>query len=134
MCLYPLIRNILKEEADKDKRNILLNLFAYVMARTAFETTAPYNLVDIYRTIKTPTPLYSLLDNVGSVISYPYDLILSNIRGEKSKYGKMITRGAYRGKTQLERNIWKITPFKNLIELNDILSKRRYYDTWIIGD
>lgn len=134
MCLYPLIRNILKEEADKDKRNILLNLFAYVMARTAFETTAPYNLVDIYSTIKTPTPLYSLLDNVGSVISYPYDLILSNIRGEKSKQGKMITRGAYRGKTQLERNIWKITPFKNLIELNDIPSKRRYYDTQITGD
>jgi hypothetical protein len=46
----------------------------------------------------------------------------------------MITRGAYRGKTQLERNVWKITPFKNLIELNDIPSKRRYYDTQITGD
>lgn len=136
LVLYPLIRNILKEEADKDKRNILLNLFAYIMARTAFETTAPYNLVDIYSTIKTPTPLYSLLDNVGSVISYPYDLILIlfNMRGEKSKQDKIITRGAYRGKTQLERNIWKITPFKNLIELNDIPSKRRYYDTQITGD
>lgn len=111
MCLYPLIRNILKEEADKDKRNILLNLFAYVMARTAFETTAPYNLVDIYSTIKTPTPLYSLLDNVGSVISYPYDLILSNIRGEKVNRVNDNQRCLQR-KTQLERNIWKITPFK----------------------
>jgi hypothetical protein len=85
MCLYPLISNILKEEADKDKRNILLNLFAYVMARTAFETTAPYNLVDIYSTIKTPTPLYSLLDNVGSLFSYPYDLVLSYAKDEVSK-------------------------------------------------
>ena len=33
-----------------------------------------------------------------------------------------------------ERNVWKITPFKNLIELNDIPSKRRYYDTQITGD
>ena len=56
------------------------------------------------------------------------------MRGEKSKQGKIITRGAYRGKTQLERNVWKITPFKNLIELNDIPSKRRYYDTQITGD
>lgn len=28
----------------------------------------------------------------------------------------------------------EITPFKNLIELNDIPSKRRYYDTQITGD
>ena len=55
-------------------------------------------------------------------------------KDEVSKYNKRITRGAYRGKTQLERNVWKITPFKNLIELNDIPSKRRYYDTQITGD
>jgi len=134
MGLYPLIRNALKEDADKDKRNKLINFFAYVMARTAFETTAPYNLVDIYSTIKTPTPLYSLLDNVGSVITYPFDLLLSNMQDKKNKKDKIITRGAYRGKTQLERDLWKTTPFKNIIELNDISSKRRYYDTQIIGD
>lgn len=134
MGLYPLIRNALKEDADKDKRNKLINFFAYVMARTAFETTAPYNLVDIYSTIKTPTPLYSLLDNVGSVITYPFDLLMSNMQDKKNKKGKIITRGAYRGKTQLERDLWKTTPFKNIIELNDIPSKRRYYDTQIIGD
>lgn len=132
--LYPFIRAYLKDEADKDKRNILLNLFAYIMARTAFETTAPYNLVDIYRTIKTPTPLYSLLDNVGSVISYPIDLIVSNSRDKKSKLNKRIVRGAYKGDTPLERALWKLTPFKNLIELNDIPSKRRYYDTQITGN
>lgn len=107
----------MKEDADKDKKNKLLNFFAYVMARTAFETTAPYNLVDIYGTIKTPTPLYSLLDNVGSVISYPLDILVSNTRDEKNKKTKIITRGAYRGKTQLERDLWKTTPFKNIIEL-----------------
>lgn len=134
LVLYPLIRDALKEDADKDKKNKLLNFFAYVMARTAFETTAPYNLVDIYGTIKTPTPLYSLLDNVGSVISYPLDILVSNTRDEKNKKTKIITRGAYRGKTQLERDLWKTTPFKNIIELQDIPSKRRYYDTQIAGN
>lgn len=136
MILYPLIRNALKEDADRDKRNLLLNMFAFVMAKTAFETTAPYNVVDIYRTIKTPTPLYSLLDNVGGVISYPFTLLYEQtIRPDKpSKINKRISRGAYRGKTQIEKALWQLTPFKNIIELNDIPSKRRYYDTQITGN
>ena len=71
--MWPFISYI--QAADKDKKNKLLNLFAYVMARTSFESRAPYNLVDIYGTIKTLTPLYSLIDNFGSIISYPADLI-----------------------------------------------------------
>jgi len=73
--MWPFISYIVGQAADKDKKNKLLNLFAYVMARTSFESGAPYNLVDIYGTIKTLTPLYSLIDNFGSIISYLADLI-----------------------------------------------------------
>ena len=47
--------------------------------------------------------------------------------------GKEITRGAYKGMTQFERSLWKMTPFKNVMELNDIPSKRRYYETQIMN-
>lgn len=71
LAVYPFIAFSLAESADEDKKNKLLNLFAYVMLRTSFESGAPYNLVDVYKTLKTPTPLYSVLDNFGFVISYP---------------------------------------------------------------
>lgn len=122
--MWPFISYIVGQAADKDKKNKLLNLFAYVMARTSFESGAPYNLVDIYGTIKTPTPLYSLIDNFGSIISYPADV----------KSNKKITRGAYKGNTKFEKALWQSTPFKNVKELNDIPSKRRYYEKQIAGD
>lgn len=131
--MWPFISYIVGQAADKDKKNKLLNLFAYVMARTSFESGAPYNLVDIYGTIKTPTPLYSLIDNFGSIISYPADLIQGAIRDDV-KPNKKITRGAYKGNTKFEKALWQSTPFKNVKELNDIPSKRRYYEKQIAGD
>ena len=131
--MWPFISYIVGQAADKDKKNKLLNLFAYVMARTSFESGAPYNLVDIYGTIKTPTPLYSLIDNFGSIISYPVDLIQGAIRDDV-KPNKKITRGAYKGNTKFEKALWQSTPFKNVKELNDIPSKRRYYEKQIAGD
>ena len=54
------------------------------------------------------------------------------------KYGankeKVITRGAYKGYKKWERSFWKTTPLKNVIELNDIPSKRKYYETQITGN
>lgn len=71
LAIWPFLSYTIGQSADKDKKNKLLNLFAYVMARTTFETGAPYNVVDVYNTIKTPTPLYSLIDNFGIIASYP---------------------------------------------------------------
>nr|DAW32046.1 MAG TPA: hypothetical protein [Caudoviricetes sp.] len=103
------------------------------MARTSFESGAPYKLTDIYNTIKTPTPLYSLIDNFGVIASYPVEQFYGLFTDEKDK-NKIITRGAYKGDTQLEKAIWQSTPLKNIIELNDIPSKRRYYDKQIANN
>lgn len=35
--------------------------------------------------------------------------------------------------TPIERSIIKATPFKNIIELNDLPSKRNYYETQILN-
>lgn len=133
LAIWPFLSYTIGQAADEDKKNKLLNLFAYVMARTTFETGAPYNVVDVYNTIKTPTPLYSLIDNFGIIASYPGEQIYNAIV-DKTNVNKKITRGAYKGSTRLEKALWQSTPLKNVKELNDIPSKRRYYEKQIAGD
>lgn len=133
LVIYPLITKTLTEEADRDKKDKLKNMFAYVMLRTAFESRSKYTIDDIYNTIKSPTPLSTLLDNFGNVVNETISPItnmfsLTNTR----ERDKRITRGAYKNMTPLERSLLKSTPFKNVIELNDLPSKRRYYETQII--
>lgn len=103
LAMWPFIAYITGQAADDDKHNKLLNLFAYVMARTSFESGAPYKLTDVYSTIKTPTPLYSLIDNFGAIVSYPIEQFY--FTDEKDK-NKVISRGAYKGDTQLEKAFW----------------------------
>lgn len=130
LTIYPLITKATTEEADRDKKNKIKNMFAYIMLRTAFESRSKYTIDDIYSTIKSPTPLSTLLDNLGNVVNETISPItnifsLTNTR----ERDKRITRGAYKYITPLERSLIKSTPFKNIIELNDLPSKRRYYET-----
>ena len=134
LTIYPLITKTTTESADRDKKNKLKNLFAFVMLRTAFESRSKYTIDDIYGTIKSPTPLSTLLDNFGNIVNETISPItnmfsLTNAR----ERDKRITRGAYKNMTPLERSLLKSTPFKNVIELNDLPSKRRYYETQIIN-
>lgn len=133
LALYPYLAFLLVEKADEDKKNKLLNLFAYIMLRTSFESGAPYNLLDIYSTIKTPTPIYSVLDNFGGIPSYALSQVVNAISDKRNKKG-IIKRGAYKGNTYLEKMLWQATPFKNVKELNDIPTKRNYYQKQIIGN
>jgi hypothetical protein len=75
------------------------------MARTSFELGAPYKLTDVYSTIKTPTPLYSLIDNFGAIVFYPVEQFYGLFTDKKDK-NKVISRGAYKGYTQLEKAFW----------------------------
>ena len=134
--LYPFIAAVSNASADDDKDDKLKNLFAYVMLRTAFETRSAYTLIDLYSTIKQPTPLYSLFDNIGTLVwqsILPVTSLMVPYLYDSEDIGKEITRGAYKGCTQFERALWKLTPFKNVKELNDIPSKRRYYETQIMN-
>ena len=132
--IYPLITRTLIAEADRDKKDKLLNLFAYVMLRTAFESRSKYTINDIYNTIKSPTPLSTLLDNFGNIVNETISPITNTLSlTEARERQKRITRGAYKNMTPIERSIIKATPFKNIIELNDLPSKRNYYETQILN-
>ena len=41
---------------------------------------------------------------------------------------KTIKYGPYKGDTKLERWLWKMTPFKNIKEIQDPALKRKYYE------
>lgn len=134
LIIYPWLATIAGAWADKDRNNKLKNFLAYVLARTSFETKALYNWMDVYNTIKTPTPLYGLFDTILNITAYPFDLIYRIFLDEDNpKNERKISRGAYKGWTPVQRDIMKATPFKNVYELNDIPSKRRYYETQIMN-
>ena len=133
LVIYPLIVKAVTSEADDDKKDILKNMFAYVMLRTAFESRSKYTINDIYGTIKSPTPLSTLLDNFGNIVNETISPITNLFSlTESRERDKRIARGAYKNMTPLERSIIKSTPFKNIIELNDLPTKRNYYETQII--
>jgi hypothetical protein len=92
---------------------------------------APYNIFDIARTVKSPSAIISYIENATEVMSAPANMLFNTTRSlfkEKSfDDNKVIKRGAYKGMTEFERALWKLTPFKNLWELKDIQSKRNYY-------
>lgn len=133
LSIYPILRTMLNDAADDDRKDFWLNLFAYIMMRTSFEAGAPYNLIDIARTVKNPTPLFSMLDNWGSLMSYPLEQIY-NLATDKKGKNKTITRGAYKGMKPVEKALIQSTPIKNLIEIQDLPSKRNYYDKQILGN
>ena len=133
LVIYPLIVKAVTSEADDDKKDIIKNMFAYVMLRTAFESRSKYTINDIYGTIKSPTPLSTLLDNFGNIVNETISPITNLFSlTESRERDKRITRGAYKNMTPLERSIIKSTPFKNIIELNDLPTKRNYYETQIV--
>lgn len=128
--LHFFLMPIAKAWADDDKDNILKQLLAFALVRTDFETmmsSTPWAIQDAISTIKTPFPIYSYYDNFSGLISTVPVWVHNLINNEDEK----IDRGAYKGFSPTFKYGMKITPFKNIWELQDIPSKRRYYETQI---
>lgn len=138
LLITQLLRPLISSSADDDKKNKLKQLFAYVTERTSFEIMAPYNIFDIARTVKSPSAIISYIENATEVMSAPANMLFNTTRSlfkeESFDSNKVIKRGAYKGMTEFERALWKLTPFKNLWELKDIQSKRNYYQKQILGE
>lgn len=138
LLITQLLRPLISSSADDDKKNKLKQLFAYVTERTSFEIMAPYNVFDIARTVKSPSAIISYIENATEVMSAPANMLFNTTRSlfkeESFNSNKVIKKGAYKGMTEFERALWKLTPFKNLWELKDIQSKRNYYQKQILGE
>lgn len=131
--IQPMLVSAVKSMADKDKRDKWKNFFAYVLLRTAFEDRSQLTLADAYGTIKSPSASTGLIDNFNNLVMETISPLTSLMSlSDARDRDKRITRGAYKHMTPFERALIKCTPFKNIIELNDLPSKRRYYETQIV--
>ena len=134
--LLPIFQN----SADQDKKNILKQLIAFALEKTSFETLAPYNILAFNEILTSPFAIMSYVNTAIELTATPFNDIwnwISNsitelITGEDiPEKDRLIKRGAYKNMTPAERATIKLTPFKNLWELQDIQSKRDYYNKFI---
>lgn len=133
-----LVKPLVAKWADEDRRNWLKQLLAYVIERTSFEVYAPYNLFDMMKVINDPFAIANYVNTYLSLITGPFNIVTDNIMTlideDFQVDNNVIQRGAYRGWTKFEQKLMKLTPFKNLFELQDIQGKRNYYQKQIAGE
>lgn len=132
-----ILRPLLEESADDDKRSIIKQLLAYVIMRAQFETLAPYNLYDMASVVKSPSAIVDYVGNMFELLSTPFNIgaeQLGRFLTGQEPDDEIIKRGAYKGWTKFWRNILKLTPFRSLWELQDIQSKRNYYKKQILQE
>jgi hypothetical protein len=111
------LRPLLEQSADDDKKNIIKQLLAYTIIRSQFETLAPYNLLDMASIIKSPSAITDYVSNMFELFSNPVSLLYERIKYwwlDETYYDATIKRGAYKGWTKQERNLLKLTPFRNI--------------------
>lgn len=135
-----LLLPIFQQSADQDKRNILLQILTFALEKTSFETLAPYNILAFNEVITSPFAITSYVNTAIELGTTPFndiwnwvsDSIVELFTGEEAPdKQRLIKRGAYKNMTPAERAVIKLTPFKNIWELQDIQSKRDYYNKFI---
>lgn len=115
------VKPLLVQAADDDKDNWVMNFLALLVTRTNFEYSNQYNPLDLLNTFTTVSSILDILNPFTNVLS-----VSEMIDMFKSK--KKIKYGPYKGDTKVERWLWKMTPFKNIKEIQDPAIKRKYYE------
>lgn len=115
------IKPLLVHYADKDKDDWALNFLALLVTRSSFEYSNQYNPLDLFNTITSVSSIFDILNPFTNIISLKE-------MSSMFKNNKKIKYGPYKGDTKVERWLWKMTPFKNIKELQDPALKRKYYE------
>lgn len=116
-----LLISVLLARDDDDDDTWATSAFKYVHDRATYEATNLYNVYDIFNSFKTLSPASATLENwatilgIGKALFNPDDTLLKT-----TKYGP------YKGKSKLEKTVWKVTPLKNIIEATDPKQKHKY--------
>ena len=115
------VKPLLTQAADDDKNNWAKNFLALLVTRGSFEYSNQYNLLDLLNNITSVSSIFDLISPFTNILSLPqlYDAITDD---------KVIKYGPYKDDTKLERWLWKMTPLKNIKEIQDPALKRKYYE------
>ena len=115
-----IISSFAKAEADDDEDNWLKNFIALISVRTAVESRSNLLPVETVNMFNSPTAAWGIIEHFGKALNTMFN-----------EPNKIVDRGAYKGKTQFERSLIKITPFRSIYELKDPRSKLEYYDNLV---
>lgn len=121
MLLSMVIKPLLIQAADDDKDSWVINFLALLVTRTGFEYSNQYNPLDLLNTLTSVSPITSIINPFTNIMS-------ASEMAEMFSNNKTIKYGPYKGDTKLERWLWKMTPFKNIKEIQDPALKRKYYE------
>ena len=115
------IKPLLIEAADDDKDDWVMNFLALLVTRTGFEYSNQYNPLDLLNTLTSVSSIFDILNPFTNILSFQ-EMISMFKDNKKIKYGP------YKGDTKVERWLWKMTPLKNIKEIQDPTIKRKYYE------
>lgn len=128
--------------ADDDKDDIILQMIAYWLKATQFETHAPYNTSDIISTIKSPTASTSILDKVQyfgqSTVDYAIAESLLNLSLTEDKPKPIGKNSIYEGWSKPAKGAFQLfLPFHNEWEQSTARGnkqKRNYMERQILHE
>lgn len=117
-----LLMGLLKDAADEDKDNWWLQFAAYDLQRSVLELSSIYNPIETNNIIKSIAPATGVIDNSLKLVKF-WD------------WNERVERGAYKGMRHWQRDIIKLTPFKNAYEISSpqaIRAKRQYLENQLL--
>jgi hypothetical protein len=111
------------DSSNGDDWDWFIQCAAYLAVRVEFEFLSMYNPLEFVQLMKNPSAAITMLEN-GSIL---WRLLnpLSYLGAKHSPFRK-IERGPYEDIPMALRNLIKMTPAKNIIEMKDPKSKRVY--------
>jgi hypothetical protein len=117
------------ESSDGDDWDWLIQCMAYFAVRVEFEFLSMYNPLEFVQLMKNPTAAITMLENASIIwrLLNPMSYV-----GAKHNPFRAIKRGPYDGIPMALRNLIKLTPAKNILEMRDPKSKRTYVETQLI--
>ena len=113
---------LMKDLADDDEDNIILQMLAYDLTRGLLEISSIYNPAETNNTLKTISPAADLMESIFNFL----------LKWEDAD--EEVTRGAYEDWNRKSVHFIKLTPFKNLVEgynAEGIKDKREYLEVQI---
>lgn len=115
------IKPLLVSAADDDRDDWVLNFLALLITRSGFEYSNQYNPLDLLNTVTSVSSIFDIINPFTNIISIN-EMIAMFSDSKRIKYGP------YKESTKLQRWLWKMTPFKNIKEIQDPALKRKYYE------
>lgn len=127
LLISPLVTMLMRIAANDDDDDKLLQLLTYISMRGLWESQGPYLMSDLANNFKTVMAATSITDKIQNLSEsflrtyFPrattgglFDTLLQSTN--KTEYVPVVKRGAYKGWSKLNRDLFKFTPMHNAYE------------------